>query len=154
MGINAVKFCKEFNEITVDLPNYFKLTVVINYYENNSYDIIVNEPCIGYIISLLKFPINLEDDINGLFYIKLDEVIRLALFKWPGMPLNKSLPIAISNVEGAGLVIFDKNFEKFLESEEEIISNDFIVDLDLELEAENDKDSEFFIKDENSIKSN
>jgi ribosomal protein L11 len=82
LGINAVKFCKEFNEITADLPNYLKLSVIINYYENNSYDIFVKEPCIGYIIGLLKAPIDVEADINtSLCYIELDEVIQLALFK-------------------------------------------------------------------------
>jgi len=80
LGINAVKFCKEFNEITADLPNYFKLSVEINYYENNSYDIFIGDPSIGYIISLLKFPLD-NDFENGFFLIKLDDVIRLALFK-------------------------------------------------------------------------
>lgn len=54
IGINAIKFCKEFNEYTQDLPNYFLLKVQINIFENKSYTFIISLPSIGYFISILK----------------------------------------------------------------------------------------------------
>jgi len=37
IGVNTLKFCKEFNEFTQDLPNYFLLKVVITISENKSF---------------------------------------------------------------------------------------------------------------------
>jgi large subunit ribosomal protein L11 len=54
LGVNTVKFCKEFNEFTNDVPNYLKLRVQISIMENKSYSFVVREPSVGYIISLSK----------------------------------------------------------------------------------------------------
>jgi ribosomal protein L11 len=54
IGVNAVKFAKDFNEYTEELPNYFKVNVKIFIYRNNSYKFITRIPNIGYILSLLR----------------------------------------------------------------------------------------------------
>jgi len=47
IGVNAIKFAKDFNEFTVDLPNYFKVNVKIFIYINNNYKFIVKMPKIS-----------------------------------------------------------------------------------------------------------
>jgi len=37
-GINTVKFVKEYNEFTKELPDYFLLVVIINVYNDKSYN--------------------------------------------------------------------------------------------------------------------
>jgi len=54
IGVNAIKFAKDFNEFTADLPNYFKVNVKILIYKNNNYKFIIKMSNIGYILSLLR----------------------------------------------------------------------------------------------------
>lgn len=54
IGVQTVKFCKEFNEFTKDLPTYFLSRVKIIITENKSFSFSVEQPSIGFIISLLK----------------------------------------------------------------------------------------------------
>src|ERR1700748_302341 len=54
IGVQTVKFCKEFNEFTKDLPIYFLLRVKIIIPENKNFTFSVEMPSIGFIISLLK----------------------------------------------------------------------------------------------------
>jgi len=54
IGVNTVKFCKEFNEFTKDLPNYFLLGVSIAIAENKAFTFTTSLPSIGFLIYLLK----------------------------------------------------------------------------------------------------
>jgi len=54
IGVQTVKFCKEFNDFTKELPSYFLLKVKIVINENKSYTFTIEEPPLGFIISLLK----------------------------------------------------------------------------------------------------
>lgn len=54
IGVQTVKFCKEFNEYTKDLPYYFLLKVKITITENKSYTFVIEQPAVGSIINLLK----------------------------------------------------------------------------------------------------
>jgi hypothetical protein len=89
IGVNAIKFAKEFNEFTQDLPIYFKLKVKINIYKNNSFSFNVFLPTIGYILSVLR-----KDD----FYFDFLDLLKLALFKFPNIPLQKSIYIVLGTV--------------------------------------------------------
>ena len=55
LGVNTVKFCKEFNDFTSDLPSYFLLKVKIFIAENKSFSFLVFLPSTGFLIGLLKF---------------------------------------------------------------------------------------------------
>jgi large subunit ribosomal protein L11 len=55
LGVNSVKFCKEFNEFCIDIPNYLKLSVEIDIFENNSFEFLIKGLPLGFLISLLKF---------------------------------------------------------------------------------------------------
>jgi ribosomal protein L11 len=86
LGVNAIKFSKDFNEFTKDLPSYLKLRVEIFVYENKSVTFSTRMPTTGFILSLLR-------DYSSDNSISLDEVVKLAKFKLPYLPLEKSVPI-------------------------------------------------------------
>lgn len=54
LGVNAIKFCKEFNDFTKDLPDYFLLKVKISILEDRSYNFIIFLPSTGYLIMFVK----------------------------------------------------------------------------------------------------
>lgn len=97
LGLNTVKFCKDFNEFTADLPVYFFLKVIVYIYEDKTYFFFVDLPTTGYIISLLKFERKVR--VNGIEVsqscISLKSVVQLALLKFPGVELKKSIPVII-----------------------------------------------------------
>jgi len=50
IGVNTIKFCKEFNEYTKDLPSYFLLKVNIFIKKNKFFKFKVNFPFIRFFI--------------------------------------------------------------------------------------------------------
>src|ERR1700753_3459625 len=54
IGVQTIKFCKEFNDFTKELPTYFLLKVNISIGENKNFTFNIEQPSIGFIISLLK----------------------------------------------------------------------------------------------------
>ena len=96
IGVQTVKFCKEFNDFTKELPTYFLLKVKIIITENKSFTFSVEQPPIGFIISLLKKneKIKKKDGSEEIFnYIIFEDVVKLAKFKFPDLNLAKSINI-------------------------------------------------------------
>jgi len=98
LGVNAIKFSKEFNEFTSELPKYFKVRVLITVYENKTVTFKTKMPTTGFILSLLRD--NYPDEI-----IPIDEVVKLAKFKLPELPLEKSVLIIWGSIKSAGLFV-------------------------------------------------
>lgn len=103
-----MKFCKEFNEFTKELPNYFLLKVTIIITENKSFTFSVDLPSIGFIISLLKKE-DIFKDKNGttqhVSYILLEDFLKIAKFKFPNYDLKKSLKIIKGSLLSANISI-------------------------------------------------
>lgn len=96
IGVQTVKFCKEFNDFTKDLPSYFLLKVRIVIGENKNYTFTVAAPPLGFIISLLKKEekVKKKDGSEEIFfYILLEDVIKLAKFKFPDLHLERAVKI-------------------------------------------------------------
>lgn len=108
IGVNTMKFVKEFNEFTKDLPNYFLLKTTIVIIENKSFTFNVSLPSIGNMISMLKKE-EIIKDANGtsrvVMYILLEDYIKLAVFKFPSFPLQKSLKIIKGSLLSANIII-------------------------------------------------
>lgn len=107
LGVNAIKFCKDFNEFTSDLPSYFQLSVFISIFEDRSCNFKIFQPSTGYLISLLRFDRIVKHLGRNIteHCILLKDVIQLALFKFPNLPLQLSLKIILGSVKSAGLII-------------------------------------------------
>jgi len=96
IGVQTVKFCKEFNEFTKDLPTYFTLKVKIIIPENKNFTFSVEMPSIGFIISLLKKEekIKKKDGTDSsFFFIYFEDIVKLAKFKFPEFNLERSIKI-------------------------------------------------------------
>lgn len=96
IGVQSIKFCKEFNEYTKDLPNYFLLKVKIIIAENKSFTFAIEQPPISSIILLLKK----EDKIKNkdgtelaINYIFFEDLVKLARFKFPHLELKNSINV-------------------------------------------------------------
>jgi ribosomal protein L11 len=107
IGVNAIKFAKDFNEFTVDLPNYFKVNVKIFIYINNNYKFIVKMPNIGYILSLLRK--ETEYLASGYsvkyYYLNFSDLLKLSLLKFPNISLKRSLKIVLGSVKSANIKV-------------------------------------------------
>lgn len=106
IGINAIKFCKEFNEYTQDLPNYFLLKVQINIFENKSYTFLIFLPSIGYFISILKKE-EIIKDLHGFmysnWYLTSSDFFKLVKFILPSYNLQQSIKIVSGSLVSANI---------------------------------------------------
>ena len=103
LGVNAVKFCKEFNEFTSDLPNSFVLPVHIYIFSDKSFSFRVFEPSLNDLLTLL-----LKEDVNNnVHYIMYDDLIKLAILKFPFLSLQSGLSLVCSVVRSRKLIIYD-----------------------------------------------
>src|ERR1700678_427566 len=95
LGVNAVKFCKEFNDFTNDLPNYFFLKVKIIITDDRNFSFFVSLPTLGFFLGLLKFTRVVKILGKGVteHCIFLKYVVQLAYLKFPSLPIKESFPI-------------------------------------------------------------
>jgi ribosomal protein L11 len=108
IGVNAIKFAKDFNEYTAYLPNYFKVNVKIYIYRNNNYKFIIKIPNIGYILSLLKKESEYlsSGGYNVKYnYINLSDLLKLSLLKFPNISLERSIKIVLGSVKSANIIV-------------------------------------------------
>src|ERR1051325_609941 len=101
IGVQSIRFCKEFNDYTKELPSYFTLKVRINIMENKNFTFNVEKPSIGTIISLLKKEEKIKEK-NGVItiisFIFFEDIIKLAKFIFPNMDLIRSINIIKGNL--------------------------------------------------------
>jgi large subunit ribosomal protein L11 len=106
IGVNTIKFCKEFNEFTKDLPNYFLLRVSIVIAENKAFTFTISLPSIGFLIYLLRkeetFK-NKDGVVISNSYIFLEDLLKLAKFKFPTYDVKKSSKIIKGTLLSAGI---------------------------------------------------
>ena len=111
LGLNTIKFCKEFNAITSTLPKYFKLKVKIFIFDNRSFQCHYFYPSTGFILNLLKFSKDFKvfkSDrfiTTTFFCISLKNLIKLALFKFPLFDLSQSLPVILGSIKSMKLKV-------------------------------------------------
>jgi large subunit ribosomal protein L11 len=88
VGVNTVKFCKELNEFTKDLPFYFLLEVKIFIYLDKTYSFKVIEPSVALLLRLLTFKKELLVNMAGgskkktLDVIRIEDLYLISFFKF------------------------------------------------------------------------
>lgn len=111
IGVNTINFCEEFNIYTKNLPNYFLVQVKIDIFENKSFKFSIKKSPTGFLINLLKFEKKIKvvhfDRIHEkiIFCINKDDVIKIALFKFPRLDLKKSILIILGTIKSMDLKI-------------------------------------------------
>src|ERR1043165_108419 len=108
IGVNTIKFCKEFNEYTQDLPNYFLFKDNITVNENKSFIFSVGLPSIGFLISLLKKEEILMDSSGtnySIYYIILEDFLKLCKFIFPNYRLEDSSKIVKGTLLSSNIII-------------------------------------------------
>lgn len=107
LGINATKFCKDFNEFTKDLPSYFLLKVKIVILEDRTFNFFIFLPTTGFILSFLKVQqvlliSNKKIKKNVIF---LKDLVQLAKLKFPELNLLNSIPIILGSVNSCSILV-------------------------------------------------
>lgn len=99
LGVNSSKFCKEFNEFTKELPNYFLLKVRILIFENRSYSFFIFAPSSSFVLNSLKFQRDLVSRVNkrykltSFFCVDLGSLLKATKFYFPEVDLEQALPV-------------------------------------------------------------
>jgi len=81
-------FCKEFNEFTKELPNYFLLEVIITINSDRTYTFFVKEPTTAFLLKLVVKKIEIFKKGSGglkVDYIKvinLKDIYLISIFKY------------------------------------------------------------------------
>lgn len=109
-GINTVKFVKDFNEFTKDLPDYFLLEVHINIYNDRTYEFFFKNLNISLFLNLVSF--NKEFLVKGsggykpqkYKVIKLQDIIYISILKF-GFCNNRILNLIFGSINSMGLII-------------------------------------------------
>ena len=76
-GVNTIAFCKEFNEFTKELPNYFLLEVVIIINSDRTYSFSIKEPTTAFLLKLVMKKIEIYKKGSGGLKIDYIKVINL-----------------------------------------------------------------------------
>lgn len=109
-GITTVKFVKEFNEFTNDLPDYFLLEIVIYVYNDRTYSFIVKEPNLSLFLKLASFDKNFLVKGSGGYrpqkyrVIKLNDIITIAFLKF-NVCDNRTLKLVFSTAFSLGFYV-------------------------------------------------
>jgi len=99
IGVNTIKFCEEFNNKTINLPNYITLKVIIYIYDNKTFKFLIEKPSISHLMNILKFAkkikiLNKKQLIEqNIYCIFLKDLVQLALFKFPSKNIKLIVPI-------------------------------------------------------------
>jgi len=93
-GVNTTAFCKELNEFTKELPNYFLLEVVITINNDRTYSFSINEPSVGFLLKLVALKTEIYKKGPGgiktvyIKVIRLKDIYLISSFKFGNLKLQ------------------------------------------------------------------
>lgn len=111
-GVNTVQFCKEFNELTEGFLLFkeeddafnFELIVYIHIYDDRKYSFYVDKPSTSFLLRTLA-NVSLGNPKSCVGVISLEDVIKLALFKFPDSDLYSSCKMIKGTARSIGIFI-------------------------------------------------
>ena len=112
-GINTVKFVKDFNDYTQDLPDYFLLIINITIYNDKTYSFDFNEPNISLLLRLMSFDKDFLVKGSGGYIpksfkvIKYTDIIYISFFKY-GYFNNNTLSTILGTINSMDLYVIEE----------------------------------------------
>jgi len=112
-GINTVKFVKDFNDYTKDLPDYFLLIVYVTIFNDKTYSFNFNKPNISLLLRLMSFDKDFLVKGSGGYrpqkykVIKLEDIIYISFFSY-GYFNNNTLSIILGTINSMDLYVIEK----------------------------------------------
>lgn len=112
IGVPTVKFCKELNEFTKDLPNFFLLEIKIIIYLDKTYAFFINEPSTALLLRLLIKKAEIKIKISGglklkiINTIKIKDIYLISYFKF-GNCYDSSLKSIVGTATSLNLYIVE-----------------------------------------------
>ena len=98
-GVNTIAFCKEFNEFTKELPNYFLLEVVIIINSDRTYSFSIKEPTAAFLLKLVMKKIEIFKKGSGGLKVDYIKVITLKdLYLISNFKYNSYNSICLKNI--------------------------------------------------------
>lgn len=111
-GINTVKFVKDFNDFTFELPDYFLLDVGIIIFDDKTYLFKLKSPSISLLLGLVCFEKDFLLKGSGGYrpykykVVKLVDVILIAFFKF-GFCSDRHLRLIVGSIISKGLYVVE-----------------------------------------------
>lgn len=93
-GVNTVAFCKEFNEFTKEISNFFLLEVIIIINSDRTYSFSIKEPTIAFLLKLVMKKVEIFKKGSGglkIDYIKviyLKDIYLISNFKYNSFDIS------------------------------------------------------------------
>jgi len=107
-GIHAVSFCKQFNDLTAGLDDFDDLVVYVSVrvdlYDDRTFGLFVTKPSVSFLIKLVT---NILSGSSGSYrpVLRKDDVVRIARFKFPYLPLRSSCLIVLNVAKSLGIYL-------------------------------------------------
>jgi large subunit ribosomal protein L11 len=107
-GLNTVKFVKDFNDFTKELPDYFLLVVIINVYNDKSYSFLLKEPSVSLLLRLISFDKDFLVKGSGGYrpfkykVVNLNDIFLISFFKF-GYCNDRTLRLILGTVQSMKL---------------------------------------------------
>jgi ribosomal protein L11 len=112
-GINTVKFVKDFNDYSKDLPDYFLLIIHVTVYNDKTYSFNFGEPSVSLLLRLMSneqdFLVKGSGGYRPQQYkvIKIDDIIYISFFKY-GYFNDNTLSLILGTINSMGLYVIEK----------------------------------------------
>jgi ribosomal protein L11 len=112
-GINTVKFVKDFNDYTSDLPDYFLLVVNVTIYNDKTYSFWLSEPTISLLLRVVSFEKEFLVKGSGGYIsnkyrvIHINDIVLISIFKFEVFD-EHALKTILGIVNSMGLYVVKK----------------------------------------------
>lgn len=112
-GINTVKFVKDFNDYTKDLPDYFLLVINVTIFNDKTYLFSLNEPTVSFLLRVISTEKDFLIKGSGGYIaqpykvIKIDDIILISFFKYGFFNIN-TLKLILGTIQSMDLYVVEE----------------------------------------------
>lgn len=107
-GIHAVSFCKQFNDLTSGLDDFDEVVVYVSVrvdlYDDRSFGLFFSKPSVSFLVKLVS-GIILGSSKAFRQVLKKSDIIRIAKFKFPYLPLSSSSLVVLNVAKSLGIYL-------------------------------------------------